>query len=120
MLVDTDVLIDCLRGRSEASNFLLGLARQPVVSALSVSELFAGVRDEERLGLGHFLQAFSVIPVTEAIAQTGGLHRRDFGPSHGTGLVDGIIAATALTEKVRLVTLNRRHYPMLDDVLVPY
>ena len=59
-------------------------------------------------------------PITEEIARDGGLHRRDFGPTHGTGLVDGIIAATCTRVDAALVTLNRRHYPMLNRILVPY
>ena len=91
-----------------------------MISDVSVSELFAGVRDAERDSLDQFLLAMRVVPVSSDIARTGGLYRRDFGPGHGTGLVDGIIAATASATKARLVTLNRRHYPMLDEVIVPY
>ncbi|MFN5219653.1 MAG: hypothetical protein ACK5FE_01870 [Cyanobacteriota bacterium] len=42
------------------------------------------------------------------------------GPSHGTGLADALIAASAEAAGATLVTLNRRHFPMLADVLVPY
>lgn len=55
-----------------------------------------------------FLSAFAVVPVTQALAQQGGLYRRDYGPRHGTDLVDGIIAATAKEKKARLVSLNSR------------
>jgi len=120
LLVDTDILIDCLRGRSHALTFLQGQDTRPFVSAASVAELYAGVRDEERSDLQVFLSAFRVAPVSEEIARAGGLYRRDFGPSHGSGLVDGIIAATAAALDARLATLNRRRYPMLNDVLVPY
>jgi predicted nucleic acid-binding protein len=34
-------------------------------------------------------------------------------------LIDALIAATAEQENARLVTLNRKHFPMLSDVLVP-
>ena len=74
----------------------------------------------QRDDLDAFIAAFRILPVTEEIARNGGLHRRDYGRSHGTGLVDGIIAATALQIGAALVTLSQRHYPMLDSVLVPY
>jgi predicted nucleic acid-binding protein len=54
------------------------------------------------------------------IAVRGGLVRRDFGKSHGTGLADALIAATALVHQLRLVGLNRKHFPMLPDMLTPY
>jgi predicted nucleic acid-binding protein len=49
-----------------------------------------------------------------------GLWRRDFGPSHGVGLADAVIAATAAEKGATLVTTNRKHFPMLTSVLVPY
>lgn len=119
-LVDTDILIDCLRGRPEALEFLEGLPAPPLVSCMSVAELYAGVRDSERTDLDGFLGALSVLPLDDEASRVGGLYRRDFGPSHGTGLVDGIIAATAVSSGARLATLSGRHYPMLDDVCVPY
>ena len=120
-LIDTNILIDYLRGNAAAVRFLEGLKRPALISALTVAELYAGVRDEEeRQRMEAFLRAFTVVPVTEALAQNGGLYRRDHGPTHGTDLVDGIIAATAKVNKARLVSLNRRHFPMLSRVLVPY
>ena len=58
--------------------------------------------------------------VDAAIARRGGSLRRTFRQSHGTGLLDALIAATAEAHGARLVTRNLRHFPMLDDVLVPY
>ena len=120
VVLDTDVLIDCLRGREEARLFIESLTVPPLISAATIAELYAGVFDNERDDLGAFLTAFRIVPVTEEIAREGGLHRRDFGRSHGTGLVDGVIAATAAQLGSRLVTLNNRHYPMLAGVIVPY
>ncbi len=49
----------------------------------------------------------------------GGLYRRDYGPSHGVGLADALIAATAELHQAKFVTLNARHFPMVE-VEVPY
>lgn len=120
-LLDTDVIIEYLRGRSRAVEFIEGLEEDLLLSAMTVAELFAGLKgaDEER-ALDDFLQAFEVVPITERIARKGGLLRRDFGPRHGTGLADAIVAATAQESKARLFTFNLRHYPMLDLVEAPY
>ena len=53
-------------------------------------------------------------------AVRGGLFRRDYGKSHGVGLADALIAATAELAQATLVTLNAKHFPMLPTVLVPY
>ena len=49
----------------------------------------------------------------------GGLYRRDYGQSHGTGLADALIAATAEENGATLVTFNQRHFPMVE-IRVPY
>ena len=54
------------------------------------------------------------------IAVKGGIYRRDYGKSHGTGLVDAIIMASAEIRGAKLVTLNKRHFPTTDDVIIPY
>ena len=120
-LIDTNILIDYLRGKTEALAFLEDLDQRALISSMTVAELYAGVRDgEERQRMEAFLRAFEVVPVTEAMAQQGGLYRREYGPSHGTDLIDAIIAAATREKKARLVTLNSRHFPMLSRVLVPY
>ena len=120
-LVDTDVLIDYLRGVPQAVNFLEGAVEILMVSAVSVGELFAGVRDgKEREALSAFVGAFRVLPLAARSAERGGLYRRDFGKSHNIGLPDALIAASAVRHGARLVTLNRKHFPMLSDVHVPY
>ena len=50
----------------------------------------------------------------------GGLYRRDYGRSHGTGLADALIAATSEENGADLVTFNRRHFPMVSRLVVPY
>lgn len=120
MLLDTDVLIEYLGGREEAIEYLEGLTSDLYLSVISVAELFAGVKgDEEERSLKQFLLAFIVLPVTEKVARLGGIYRRDYKPSHRTGLADALIAATADENGTYLVTFNRRHFPMVE-VRVPY
>ena len=120
LLLDTEVLVEYLRGRKEAVEYLEGLASDLYVSVISIAELFAGVRgDKEERSLRQFLLAFDAVPVTEKVARVRGLYRRDYGPSHGTGLADALIAATALESGAKLVSFNRRHYPM-GEITVPY
>jgi predicted nucleic acid-binding protein len=121
LLIDTDVLVEYLRGRSEDVEYLEGLTSDLYISAISVAELFAGVRDdEEEKSLKQLLLAFVVLPVTEKTARLGGLYRRDYGGSHGTGLADALIAGTSEENGADLVTFNRRHFPMGSKITVPY
>ena len=45
LLVDTDVLIDFLRGREEAVSFVTVHSERILVSSIVVAELYAGARD---------------------------------------------------------------------------
>jgi hypothetical protein len=63
--------------------------------------------------LDNFVSLFRVIPIDSEIARTGGLYKRDFSRSHGVGLADAILAATADKENAELKTLNVKHYPMI-------
>jgi predicted nucleic acid-binding protein len=121
LLIDTDVIIDYLRNQADAVTYLESLAEPQLVSAITVAELYAGVREgEERTALDTFLTAFDVVPIDEAIAIRGGLYRRDYGRTHNVGLADALIAATAEVTDAHLVTLNAKHFPMLPAVTLPY
>ena len=121
LLIDTDVLIEYLRGYDKAAEYLEGLTSDLYLSVISVAELFAGVRgDEEEEALKQLLQTFTVLTITENVARLGGLYRRDYRTSHGTGLADALIAATAQEHDAGLATFNQRHFPMLEKITVPY
>lgn len=121
LLLDTDVLIDYLRGVPEAVTYLESRKEVLLISAVTVGELYAGVREgRERKALDAFMQAFEIVVLDASLAERGGLLRRDYGKSHGTGLADALIAASAERQEAVLVTLNRKHFPMLREVLVPY
>jgi predicted nucleic acid-binding protein len=121
ILLDTDIAIDYLRGVPVAVDFVQRHEQDIALSAVTVAELFAGVREgEETTELDAFIRLFPVIPVDLEIAKSAGLHRRDFGPSHGSGLADGMLAATADHHALELKTLNTRHYPMFDGLRSPY
>lgn len=120
LVIDTDILVDHLRGQAATSEWLESQDADLVVSAITVAELFAGVRGErDSRALEKFLLAFAVLPATDEIARLAGQYRRTYGPSHGTGLADALIAATASVLGVPLVSFNRRHFPMLPAVVQP-
>ncbi len=121
MLVDTDILIDYLKELPEAVSFVESQVDQIFVSAITIAELYQGVRDgEERDALTDFLSAVNPLDVDALIGKTAGLYRREYHPSHNVGLADCLIAATATAHRLPLRTLNTKHFPMLEDVEAPY
>jgi predicted nucleic acid-binding protein len=120
-LLDTCVLIDYLRDDEAAVQLIRRLARRPSVSVVTIAELYAGVRnDREREGIEALLALIDVRNVDFEIARLAGGYRLQYRGSHGVAMPDALIAATARVHGARLVTHNTRHFPMLDDLLVPY
>lgn len=121
MVVDTDILIDYLRKRAEAVAFIESEVDRIYLSTVSVAELYQGVRSEiEITTLNTFTDAFPVLDLTHAIAREAGLFRKQYRPSHGCGLADCMIAATAVQKGMPLATLNLKHYPMVESAFSPY
>jgi predicted nucleic acid-binding protein len=121
ILVDTDVLVDFLRGQPQAVAYLKAQSAHVILSAVVVAELYAGVKDGAELQrLDQFLAIFSVAPVTAEVARAAGLYKRDYYGSHRIGLADAIVAATAETQQADLKTLNTKHFPMFAGLQPPY
>jgi predicted nucleic acid-binding protein len=88
------VLIDYLRDHPDAVTYLDAVSDRLLISAMTIAELYAGVREgAERAALDDFIRAFEIVQIDNEIAVKGGLYRRDYGKTHGTGIGDAIIAA---------------------------
>jgi predicted nucleic acid-binding protein len=123
-LFDTNILIDHLKGKAEATDLLQDSIRAGILPACSVItriELLSGMRPEEEKSLERFLAAFEIIDVTDSIARSAGMYLNRYRKSHGINMADAIIAASARHTDARLYTLNTKHYPMNDiEVIKPY
>ena len=121
ILLDTNILIDYIRGNDKSVKFLESFQDVLCISSMTVAELFAGARSgREQCSLDQFVEAFSVLPVNKDISKKGGAYRRKYGKSHNVDLIDTLIAATAFINEMTLITLNKKHFPMLRKVSVPY
>lgn len=108
LLVDTDVLVDHLRGTRRLSADGRGLA----LSVVSRCELFAGRDDPERLR--RFLSPMIELSIDAVIAELAGKTRRDTG----IATPDALIAATALQHRIPLMTRNRRHFDRVAELRI--
>lgn len=124
ILVDSDVLIEHLRGNAAARDWLTRTRRSAgplAVSVVSLAEIAGGTRSPERREVLRLLGSMRRFQVSEQIAWTAATLMREYRRSHsGIGLGDYLIAATALTEGLELATLNVRHYPMFDGLARPF
>jgi len=78
---------------------------------VTAAELRAGARGDDP-AVARLLGDFRIVPLALPTAEHAGRLRREFGASRGTGVIDAILAATALEQSLSLVTNNRRHFPM--------
>lgn len=121
LLLDSNILVDYLRDLPEAVAYFRSLETAPSVSAITVAELYAGVREgSERSVLDNLVGELNVVAVTFEIAVLGGLLRRRYLKSHRLEVVDAIIAATADRIRADIVTRNRKHFPMFEQIVTPY
>jgi predicted nucleic acid-binding protein len=119
IVLDTDVLIDVLRGREAARTFLEDAADRfvPCCSVISVAELHAGMRPEEEVGTRTLLDGLVIIPVTQEIAEVAGRFKQR-SASRRLELADCLIAATVFVEGATLATGNVKDYPMREITVV--
>jgi predicted nucleic acid-binding protein len=120
-LYDTDVIIDYLKGESEARALLEEETGMQCISVVTVAELYAGARDMKECevikGLAEY---FEVIDINQEIAKEGGLYKQKYHKSHNVALPDGLIGATAICLGLELKTLNIKHYPMIKYLKAAY
>lgn len=121
ILPDTDVMVDFLRGHPRAESLIRRHSTRIIVSPLVTAELYAGVKGADELNrLDELLSLFPIVAVSREIARAGGLYKRDYAKSHGVGLADALLAATADAHDAELKTLNVRHYPMVKGLKAAY
>ena len=121
VLVDTDVLIEFLRGNPKAKEFLSTLIRDSDIfcSVITVAEIGSGIRAGEEERTRELLDSLEVLDITRSVAEKAGDYKRTIR-SHALELDDCLVAATAAAAGAALATGNAKHYPMRDIEVRPF
>lgn len=122
-LLDTSVIIDCLRGKKPATKLVSGLEGERASSLICLAELYEGVNQAqsknqaEREVLDFFQALNKVYGLNENIAKTFGKIRAEL-KSEGKIIqdLDILIAATCIVHHLTLVTSNTKHFRRVKDL----
>ncbi len=115
LLLDSTVLIDALRGRAAVGR-VAGLRRvgtEPWVCAISIEEIWRGVRPAEEAVVRRLFTGLRVAPLGVPEGILAGAWRRDYA-KRGLTLhqADCLIAAAAVGVGASLATANIDDFPM--------
>lgn len=117
ILLDSDVVIEWLRGRRPVVDKIQRLIEQQSElfwTPVSIAEIYAGVRKGEENDVANLFLLLESVTIKPAVGKQAGQYLRMYAKSHGVQLGDALIAASASVEGLSLWTLNRKHYPMKD------
>ena len=122
-LLDTDAVIDYLKGFANSVAFIQGLHRRGetlAVCDIVIAEVYAGLHPQDRAKAAVLLNTLTFLPTTAAIAQQAGEWRYAFA-RQGIQLAtsDTLVAATAYFHQATIVTANLKDYPMKEVTLLP-
>ena len=122
-ILDTTVLIDLLRERNQRRELLAELQAQGdrfFVSAVSVGEVYGGLRAHESAVTQALFSNLGQLPLTPSIAERAGLLKASYARRGQTlGLLDMFIAAMAIEHGMQIMTDNRRHFDLPELTLFP-
>lgn len=117
ILLDTDVLIELLRGNEKVEfhvRELITLKNLLVYTPISEAEIYKGLRSNEKEKTKITLGAFECLSLGQEVGKRAGEYMRSYGKSHALELPDALIAASAFIHNFALCTFNWKHYPMTD------
>ena len=123
MILDTDVLILLEKENPAALAWYTALTETPYVAGFAALELLNGCENAaDRRRIEAFLKDFTMLWPDETTLDQAA---QDYGAlrlSHGIGVLDMVIAVTALVFGEELATFNVRHFRAVPSLLTvqPY
>ena len=124
IVVDSDVLIDALRGRQPAVRQVTDGLHAGVLSTTTVTvfELLSGVRTKaESAAVERLLAALTILPFdVGASREAAGVRRELASQGRSIGMADYMIAGICVARSAALLTRNRAHFERVSGLdLVP-
>ncbi len=117
LLIDTDILIDSLKAIRGARDLFRTKDIDLYCSILSKKELLSksGLRESERKQIIDLLSRMKVLRVDDDIVKKYSFLMKKYGEKSDL-IIDYIIAATAWSKKMPLLTRNKKHFARIQEI----
>ncbi len=117
LLIDTSIIIEHLRKTDKQRSTLYSVPHniELFVSTVTLFELQAGATDTpKQQDIKSVLYGVGILPLDESVAmEAGKLYRTLKATNNQMEIRDLFIAATALANKLPVLTLNLKHFQMV-------
>jgi predicted nucleic acid-binding protein len=117
-LLDTDILIDWLKGMTWAKDLIWSGEHRLYCSSVARKELLGklGLKDSERQRILYLLRHLRVLNVDSVIAAAASELLQKYADTYPLDVNDALVAATAWVKHLPLLTRNRKHYDFIEEV----
>ena len=123
IIVDTDIVIDFLRQHPPAVVWISSVTEPVCLPGIVAMELYQGCQNRREVQeLRRQIQPFAVLWPDEAAANAALANFMSSRLTHAVGILDELIAATALTHQLPLHTFNTKHFAAIPGlkIIQPY
>ena len=121
ILIDSDVVIEVLRGRDQALlvkwSVLVATEDDILFSPVTAARIWPRVQPDEHPVISRFFRSLTCASIDYQVGHLAGELFRQYSRSHGVAISDALMAATAIQNQAALWTRNRKHYPMAELTL---
>ena len=119
MVVDTTVFVDLFRQDVKASKFLLNTKESLILSRVVLMELLRGLKSKREIKImAKQLKALGieVLEINENISMIAGDLFEKYYHSYGLGIMDALVAASAIVTKDTLISHNIKHFTFIKEL----
>ena len=118
ILCDTNIIIEILKGDEKTIKIIESIGLENLaISSVTVMELYFGSFNKRELNkIKKHLKALNIVHFDKDISELAICMIESYGKSHGLQIPDAIIAATALSFKMKLFTLNLKDFKYIDGL----
>jgi len=120
LLIDTSIIIEHLRKTDKRRSILYGIPQytELFISSVTIFELEAGATDAAKAkDIKSVLYGIGILPFDESVAaEAGKLYRMIKAENKQLEIRDLFIAATAIANKLPILTLNHKHFEVVKGL----